>query len=47
MPAESGRASVGGQGKAVPVDQTTVQLHLPIATADMPKAIVIAETARL
>jgi hypothetical protein len=45
MPAESGRASVGGQGKAVPVDQMTVQLHLPIATADMPKAIVNAETA--
>ena len=45
MPAESGRASAGGQGKAVPVDQTTVQLQLPIATAEVPKAIVNAETA--
>ena len=45
MPAESGRARVGGQGKAVPVDQMTVQLQLPIATAELPKAIVNAETA--
>ena len=45
MPVESGRASVGGQGKAVPVDPTTVQLQLPIATAEVPKAIVNAETA--
>jgi hypothetical protein len=45
MPVESGRASVGGQGKAAPVDPTTVQLQLPIATAEVPKAIVNAETA--
>ena len=45
MPVETGRASVGGQGKAVPVDPTTVQLQLPIATAEVPKAIVNAETA--
>ena len=46
MPSLSGRASVGAQGKA-PVDLTTVQLHLPIATAYMPKAIVFAEPPRL
>jgi group II intron reverse transcriptase/maturase len=28
---------VGGQGKAVPVDETTLQLRLPIATAENPQ----------
>jgi group II intron reverse transcriptase/maturase len=37
MPAEPGRSSVGGQGKAVPVDETTLQLRLPIATAENPQ----------
>ena len=26
MPAQPGRSSIGGQGKAVPVDETTLQL---------------------
>jgi len=37
MPAEPAGSSVGGQGKAIPVDQTAWQLRLPIATADDPQ----------
>ena len=37
MPAQPGRSSIGGQGKAVPVDETTLQLRLPIATAENPR----------
>ena len=37
MPAERAGSSPGGQGKAVPVDQTAWQLRLPIATADDPQ----------
>jgi RNA-directed DNA polymerase len=34
MPAERAGSSAGGQGKAVPVEETAVQLCLPIATAE-------------
>lgn len=34
MPVEHVGSSPGGQGKAVPVDQTMLQLELPIATAE-------------
>ena len=34
IPVELVGSSPGGQGKAIPVDQTAVQLELPIATAD-------------
>ena len=37
MPAERFGSSPGGQGKAVPVEETAVQLSLPIATAENPK----------
>jgi group II intron reverse transcriptase/maturase len=37
MPVERAGSSPGGQGKAVPVDQTAWQLRLPIATADDPQ----------
>ena len=37
MPAERVWSSTGGQGKAVPVEETAVQLSLPIATAENPK----------
>jgi group II intron reverse transcriptase/maturase len=37
MPAERAGSSLGGQGKAVPVEETAVQLGLPIATAENPK----------
>jgi RNA-directed DNA polymerase len=37
MPAEPAGSSAGGQGKAVPVEQTACQLRLPIATAEGPK----------
>src|SRR5512142_1026842 len=37
MPAERAGSSPGGQGKAVPVEETAVQLCLPIATAENPK----------
>jgi len=37
MPAERAGSSPGGQGKAVPVEETAVQLRLPIATAENPK----------
>jgi len=37
MPVERVGSSSGGQGKAVPVEETAVQLCLPIATAENPK----------
>ena len=37
MPAERVGSSPGGQGKAVPVEETAVQLCLPIATAENPR----------
>ena len=37
MPVERAGSSTGGQGKAVPVEETAVQLGLPIATAENPK----------
>jgi RNA-directed DNA polymerase len=37
MPAERAGSSLGGQGKAIPVEETAVQLRLPIATAENPQ----------
>jgi group II intron reverse transcriptase/maturase len=37
MPAERAGSSPGGQGKAIPVEQTAGQLRLPTATAENPK----------
>jgi RNA-directed DNA polymerase len=37
MPAERAGSSTGGQGKAAPVEETAVQLCLPIATAENPR----------
>jgi RNA-directed DNA polymerase len=37
MPAERAGSSLGGQGKAIPVEETAVQLCLPIATAENPQ----------
>jgi len=37
MPAERAGSSPGGQGKAVPVEETALQLCLPIAPAENPK----------
>ena len=37
MPAKPVGSSPGGQGKAVPVEETAVQLCLPIATAENPR----------
>jgi RNA-directed DNA polymerase len=37
MPAERVGSSPGGQGKAIPVEETAVQLCLPIATAENPQ----------
>jgi len=37
MAAERAGSSPGGQGKAIPVEETAVQLRLPIATAENPK----------
>jgi hypothetical protein len=37
MPVERAGSSPGGQGKAVPVEETAVQLCLPIVTAESPK----------
>jgi len=37
MAAERAGSSPGGQGKAVPVEETAVQLCLPVATAENPK----------
>ena len=36
-PVERAGSSAGGQGKAIPVEQTAGQLRLPIATAENPK----------
>jgi hypothetical protein len=37
MPVERAGSSLGGQGKAVPVEETAVQLCLPIVTAENPR----------
>src|ERR1035437_10230107 len=37
MPAERAGSSPGGQGKAIPVEETAVQLSLAIATAENPQ----------
>jgi retron-type reverse transcriptase len=37
MPVERAGSSLGGQGKAVPVEGTALQLQLPIATAENPR----------
>jgi RNA-directed DNA polymerase len=37
MPVERAGSSPGGQGKAVPVEETAVQLSLPIASAENPR----------
>src|SRR5436305_1356729 len=37
MAAERAGSGLGGQGKAIPVEETAVQLSLPIATAENPK----------
>jgi hypothetical protein len=37
IPVERAGSSTGGQGKAVPVEETAVQLCLPIATAENPQ----------
>ena len=37
MPVERAGSSTGGQWKAVPVEETAVQLCLPIATAENPQ----------
>ena len=37
MAAERAGSSPGGQGKAIPVEETAVQLSLPIATAENPR----------
>jgi RNA-directed DNA polymerase len=37
MPVERAGSSAGGQWKAVPVEETALQLQLPIATAENPK----------
>ncbi len=37
MPGEHAGSSPGGQGKAIPVEQTAGQLRLPIATAENPR----------
>src|SRR5512140_2349924 len=44
MPAERAGSSPGGQGKAVPVEETAVQLSLAIATAENPKGATRRET---
>jgi RNA-directed DNA polymerase len=44
MPAEPGGSSTGGQGKAVPVEETAVQLELPVATAEDPRGATRATT---
>jgi hypothetical protein len=37
MPVEPSGSSLGGQGKAVPVEEAALQLRLPIATAEVPQ----------
>jgi len=39
MPVERAGSSPGAHGKAVPVEETTAQLSLPIATAENPKDV--------
>jgi hypothetical protein len=42
---EPAGSSVGGQGKAVPVDETMLQLELPIATAESRTSLPAGPTA--
>src|SRR5450755_2016147 len=44
MPAERAGSSPGGQGKAIPVEETAVQLSLPIATAENPQGATRRQT---
>ena len=44
MLAERAGSSLGGQGKAIPVEETAVQLSLPIATAENPKGATRTKT---
>lgn len=44
MPAERAGSSTGGQGKAVPVEETAVQLCLPVATAENPRGAIRRRT---
>ena len=44
MPAERAGSSPGGQGKAIPVEETAVQLSLPIATAENPRGAIRGRT---
>jgi hypothetical protein len=37
MPVQPAGLSLGGRGKAVPVDEAVSQLRLPIATAEAPR----------
>jgi RNA-directed DNA polymerase len=47
MPAEPVSSSAGGQGKAVPVDETAWQLCMPIATAGVPLGNVDSEARQV
>src|SRR5438270_11837212 len=44
MAAERAGSSPGGQGKAVPVEETAVQLCLPVATAENPQGAIRRRT---
>ena len=46
MSAERAGSSTGGQGKAVPVEETALQLELPIATAENPKDVMSSPSDR-
>jgi RNA-directed DNA polymerase len=44
MPAERAGSGTGGQGKAVPVEETAVQFGLPVATAENPRGVTRGRT---
>ena len=46
MPVERAGSSSGGQGKAVPVEETAVQLSLAIAAAENPKDVMSSPSDR-
>jgi len=46
MAAERAGSSPGGQGKAIPVEETAVQLRMPIATAENPKDVMSSPSDR-
>jgi hypothetical protein len=46
MAAERVGSSTGGQGKAVPVEETAVQLCLPVAPAENPKDVMSSSSDR-